>query len=218
MEKECKKCGLKKDLKYFRNKKDKNGKYYKYSYCIECEKEYKKQYAKEHKEYLKQKNKKYRTSNKEKIKLMQEKYKAEGYYKTYRANNIDKYKKYSQTYRQKRINNPISKLKTQVKDVVRNAFRRKGYAKNTKTSLLLGCDYNVFIKYLLETFKNNYGHEYDGKEEVHIDHIIPLATAKTKEDVIRLSYYTNLQLLKAKDNLKKGKRINYNIDYNSKEV
>ena len=45
---------------------------------------------------------------------------------------------------------------------------------------------------------------YDNKEKVHIDHIIPLATAKTEEDVIKLCHYTNLQLLKAKDNLKKG--------------
>lgn len=42
--------------------------------------------------------------------------------------------------------------------------------------------------------------------EWHIDHIKPLANAKTEVDVIRLSHYTNLQPLWAKDNMKKGAR------------
>jgi hypothetical protein len=36
-----------------------------------------------------------------------------------------------------------------------------------------------------------------------IDHIIPLLTAKTEEDVIRLSHYTNLQPLWTIDHKKK---------------
>ena len=40
----------------------------------------------------------------------------------------------------------------------------------------------------------------------HIDHIIPLATAKTEDEIIRLNHYTNLQPLWAIDNLKKGTR------------
>ncbi len=65
---------------------------------------------------------------------------------------------------------------------------------------------------LLETFKENYGYEWDGKEEVHIDHIIPLAIAETEEDVYELCYYENLQLLKAKDNLKKHDKLDYKIE------
>ena len=59
----------------------------------------------------------------------------------------------------------------------------------------------------MKTYKNSYGVEWNEKEKVHIDHIIPLATAKTEEEVIKLNHYTNLQLLKAKDNLKKGSKI-----------
>jgi hypothetical protein len=38
----------------------------------------------------------------------------------------------------------------------------------------------------------------------HIDHIIPLASAHTKEDVYRLWHYSNLRPLWAEDNWKKG--------------
>lgn len=38
----------------------------------------------------------------------------------------------------------------------------------------------------------------------HLDHIIPLASANTEEDIIKLNHYTNFQPLWAKDNLSKG--------------
>ena len=43
----------------------------------------------------------------------------------------------------------------------------------------------------------------------HIDHIIPLSTAITEEDVIRLCHYTNLQPLWAEDNLKKSNKLDW---------
>ena len=64
---------------------------------------------------------------------------------------------------------------------------------------------------MLQTYKNNYGYDWDGKEKIHIDHIIPLSTAKSEEDIIKLCHYTNLQLLKVKDNLEKSNRLDYKI-------
>ena len=44
-------------------------------------------------------------------------------------------------------------------------------------------------------------------KHIHIDHIIPLSSAKTEEEVYELCHYTNLQPLWAEDNLKKGSKI-----------
>ena len=45
------------------------------------------------------------------------------------------------------------------------------------------------------------------EEPLHIDHIIPLSSAKTEDELYKLCHYTNLQPLWAKDNMKKGKKI-----------
>ena len=47
----------------------------------------------------------------------------------------------------------------------------------------------------------------------HIDHIIPLATAKTEKQVLKLNNYKNLRPLWAEDNLKKKAKINKQLDF-----
>jgi hypothetical protein len=48
---------------------------------------------------------------------------------------------------------------------------------------------------------------WDNHGKWHIDHIIPLASAETEEDIYRLSHYTNLQPLWAEDNWRKNSKI-----------
>lgn len=210
----CTKCGMKKPLDDFKLKKDKNGKYYRYSYCKECDyilnKEYRKKYYLLNKEKIKKRHKEYNEKNKEKIKLYHIKYNKQ-YLKEWRKEHPDKVKRHIKNMNKKIEQNSLLKLKIQSRDAVRNAFRRKGFLKNTKTQKILGCNYTIFIKHLLETFKNNYNYKWDKKEKVNIDHIIPLSVAKSKKDVENLFYYTNLQLLKENDNWEKSNKLDFKI-------
>lgn len=113
--------------------------------------------------------------------------------------------------KKRREKDEIYKLKCQCRNMIRDSFKRKNLKKNKKTESIIGIELDKFSDYLKQTFKNNYGYNWDLKECVHIDHIIPLATANTEEEVIKLCHYTNLQLLKGKDNLQKGYKTDYTI-------
>jgi hypothetical protein len=81
------------------------------------------------------------------------------------------------------------------------AIKRNGFSKKSKTLVILGCSYENFKQYLESQFEpwmnwNNYG-LYNGEFSYgwDIDHIIPLSSAKTEEEIIRLNHYTNLRPL-----------------------
>ena len=133
--------------------------------------------------------------------------------KKYNNDNKEMLKsKNNERVKKRRKKDELYKIKENIKCLIRNSFRKKGYCKSSHTEKILGCNLNCLYNYLLQTFKNNYGYEWDKIEPVHIDHIIPLATAKTEDEVIKLCHYTNLQLLKAEDNLRKSDKLNWKLD------
>lgn len=235
----CNKCGIKKDISMFDFRKD-IGKYR--NTCKVCRKkmtneyywanreelrkkqrEYGKKYREENKEKLSKKGKEYYKTNKEKIKSRHKKNNAKRYIEK-REQILQYSKEYKETHKEQiraRMNSyekerkkkdPLFKLIKQVRTLLNGSFSNKGYKKNTKTEKILGINIDFFITYLLETYKSIYGVEWNGKEDVHIDHIIPLSTANSEEEIIKLCHYTNLQLLKAKDNLRKRDKLNWKLE------
>lgn len=213
----CIKCNKEKNAQEFRKRRNK---------CKECERIEAKEYRIKNKQIISEKAKKWREKNKERIKEYNKanryKYKGEptekrkeylkNYMKKWRIKNKEHIKEYKIESYYKNKDDTLYKFKIQIRNLIYICFKKKGYKKNTKTENILCCDYNTFIEHLLKTFKNNYGYEWNNKEPVHIDHIIPLSSAKTEEDVIKLCHYTNLQLLKEKDNLQKGNKIDWRLD------
>lgn len=224
----CRICGIEKLLTEY----NKSGKYYR-TECKECNKKIIKQWRKNNKQHIKEYSNKYHEENKELYKTCSKRYyennkeEINKRRKIYRNNNKDKIqehdKKYYQNNKEKvklrtkkyknirRKNDALYKLKCNIRGMIYTSFYKKDYVKKEKTEKILGCSIEYFIKYLLETYKNNYGCEWNGIEKVHIDHIIPLAIANTEEEVMKLCNYKNLQLLKAKDNLEKSDKINFAI-------
>lgn len=101
---------------------------------------------------------------------------------------------------------PVYRLKCQARNTIYQSFARTGNVKQTRCESITGLPIDDLILHLCGTYEKVYGVKWDGVDPVHIDHIIPLATAQSEDDVIRLCHYTNLQLLKAKDNLMKGSK------------
>lgn len=155
-----------------------------YKNNIEKEREYKKKYYYTHQEQIKAQDKIYYQRNKKTI---------------------------LQKQREKRKNDSKFKVKKQIRTMIWNSFNRNGHTKKKKSEKILGCSLDYFYNYLLQTFKENYGYEWDKIEPVHIDHIKPISLATTEEEVIKLCHYTNLQLLKAHDNLQKSNKVNWEL-------
>jgi hypothetical protein len=148
----------------------------------------------------------YKEVNKEKIKT----YNKELYRKTHpiklKETNLDKIKeanriKKNEYQKNRKKNNSLYKLSCNIRTYLSNTFKHNGYKKKTKTFDILGCSSVEFKQYLESKFEswmnwNNYG-KYNGTENYgwDIDHITPLKTAVTEEDVINLNHYTNLQPL-----------------------
>jgi hypothetical protein len=131
------------------------------------------------------------------------------YYKTDEYKEIKKQKEKDSNYKRwKRRweNDDVFAMKVRLRNLIRNSFRKQGYTKfNMKTESIVGMNYNNFKEYMESKFVN--GMSWTNRGEWHIDHIIPLSSATSQEEIIKLCHYTNLQPLWAKDNMSKGNKI-----------
>lgn len=125
------------------------------------------------------------------------------YKKNYRLTEQQKINKLKQT--KKRYNtDPLFKTSKLIRRMIAKSFKSGKYQKTyliESTENMLGCTFEYVKNYIEEKFEpwmswDNHG-KYNGKEKYgwDIDHIIPLSSAKTKEDLIKLFHYTNLQPL-----------------------
>lgn len=152
-------------------------------------KEYLKNWKENNKEYSIEYMQKWRKENKDYNK---------NYIKNWRENNKDYNSKY---HKNKMKNDLVYNLSIRIRNSIRKIFKENKMSKNLKTQEILGCSYEEFKSYLeskFETWMNwdNKG-KYNGKFNYgwDIDHIIPISSAKTEEEVIKLNHYTNLQPL-----------------------
>jgi len=118
-----------------------------------------------------------------------------------RESSLRRRKKITAYEEERKRRDPVFKLKKQIRNDIRAAFKRRGFNKSTTAENIIGCDIEYLQRYLCMTYSIRYGKEWDGVSPVHIDHIKPLANAVTENEVYELCHYTNLQLLRPEDNL-----------------
>ena len=226
MNKVCSKCGIEKIIDdFYKNTSYKDGYY---NHCKECiklknqnkkYKEYKINYYKENKEKIKEY---YDNLSDDRINKLKE------LKRNYYHNNKEKYshqknseynelnRKRRREYHKRKIqSDPIYKLKVSFVRRLNKSLRRNKFV-NSKSILFkeyIGCDFYFFKSYIESQFEywmnwDNYG-LYNGELNYgwDLDHIIPLSSAKTEDELYKLCHYENLQPLWAEDNLKKSNKI-----------
>ena len=161
----------------------------------------------------------YNSSHKEERKIYRDKWRIENkdhersYAKEYRKGKEEQKRHYNREYsRNRKASDPLFKLRCGLRTLLWQCFKTKGYKKGSKTSDILGTDYETVQQHLKDSFSRNYDVSWEMKEllapdlALHIDHIIPISSAKTESEVYELNHYTNLQYLTAFDNISKGAR------------
>jgi hypothetical protein len=123
----------------------------------------------------------------------------------WRKNNREKYNKKKRDYmKSRRESDPIFKFRGNISHLIRNSLTRKGFTKRSKAYQILGCSYMEFFDHIESKFQD--GMTWDNRNLWHIDHIIPVSSAKTEQELLNLNHYTNLQPLWALDNIKKSNK------------
>lgn len=184
--------------------------------------EYHKEYLKTNSEKLKENAKIYYLNNIEQYKLNSKNFRKLNpekriiYNKTYRDNHLEiarenekKWRKENPNYQANYVRNRCAvdnlfKLRRNISSSISESLKTYNYTKKSRTNLILGCSFEELKKHLESRFEDwmnweNYGNWNGIPSELNtawdIDHIIPLASAKTEERLLELNHYTNLQPL-----------------------
>ena len=213
----CSKCKEDKKVCEFGNSKSsKDGLLY---CCKKCNNERGKNYVKENyqktleqrrkwtaknPEWVYNRHKKWREENPEKVKEMRG---------NWLEKNPEKRKEYRKNYKprkqeqrkERRDNDSVFNLINRVRCRIWKYTKLMSITKKNKTFDIVGCT-PKFLKEHLETQFID-GMSLNNRSEWHIDHIIPLSSAKTEEELYKLCHYSNLQPLWAGDNLSKGTKV-----------
>jgi hypothetical protein len=222
--KKCSRCNIEYD--YYSFYKDKSSKDGLRSNCKECSKKYREETRDKQKEYREKnkeksreyfknriydvdRNKKYYIDNKNKIKEKSKEYYSNNkeskleYQKQYQQNNKEKRNKYLLERRQ---SDEMFRLITNIRNLINNSFYEMGYSKLSRTQEILGCSFDELKLYIERKFEpwmtwTNRG-IYNGELNSgwDIDHIIPLSSAESVDDLIKLNHHSNLQPLCSKTN------------------
>ena len=148
-----------------------------------------KNYRKNNPEKAKQSTKEYKARNKDKVKAYREKYKT-------RKNELQRIKK---------ANDPLFALSTKIRQTILKSLGRKTKG-GSKTEEILGCTYIEFKIYIESKFETWMTWEnrglYNGQLNYgwDLDHIIPLSSAKSEEEIKKLNHFSNFQPLCSKTN------------------
>lgn len=201
--KRCKICLVDKTLKEFHPCGVYKNKTYYRGECINCNRELQKttgkKYTQKYRKTEKYKQTKRKFCSTEKQKLKAKEYAQRPEVKARRSYlaNIRSKKRYK--------TDTLYKLKVTARVRLYEILTRYKYPKRGSIFYYLGCDIHTLKQHLEVQFKN--GMNWDNYGDWHVDHIIPLASAKTEEELIKLFHYTNLQPLWGKENLSKGNKL-----------
>jgi len=166
-----------------------------YKKWVSMNENYHKEWRLKNSEKVKQSRKSYEKKNKDKV---------NEYKRLKRSENLEDYR---EKERLKYENNSHLKLIRNYRTRVKNYIKFNKFSLNTGTYEIVGLTSTELKIYLESKFVDLMSWDNYGLSGWHVDHIIPLSSAKNDEELKTLCHYTNLQPLWWFDNLSKGCKI-----------
>lgn len=165
-----------------------------------------KKWAKDNPEKCAKISKKWRDANKEKLNAYAKKYQEE--------NKEDILERRRFNTRKKKSEDPIFKFCENVRSLINISFKKYiNSKKSKKTEEILGCTLEFFVSYILNLCSPYITLKDFSRYGYHLDHIIPISSAKSQKEVIKLNHYTNFQPLWWRDNIRKSNKISPNNEH-----
>lgn len=103
--------------------------------------------------------------------------------------------------KRRRASDPAYALRCRLRKTIQKTLGARGLRKRVETASIVGCSWEELRDHIESRFSS--GMTWDNRGQWHVDHIVPLALAKTEQDVIDLNHYSNLRPLWGEDNLRK---------------
>jgi hypothetical protein len=189
-------------LKYSRSEKGKQKKMEYEQKNLDRVLQTRKQWREKNSEMLKEYMSEYRKNNSEKVRER---------IKAWEKNNKEYVLTKKREWTKRTIeNNPIYNFSILVRRNISMSY--KFGKKPLKTEAILGCTITEFRNYIESKFKEGMTFENHGRNGWHLDHIIPLSTAESEDEILKLCHYTNFQPLWEKDNLRKSNKLDYEFN------
>jgi hypothetical protein len=187
----CKDCNNKRSSEYRKNNPEK---------ILELTRNW----TKKNPEWVYNRHKRYRLNNPDKVRQM---------HRDFLLKNPEKRKEYRENYKPRKReqrkerseNDVIYNLINRMRGRLRKYLKTLNITKKNRTFDIVGCTPQELKEHLEKQFVD--GMNWENRKEWHIDHIVPLSSAKTEEELYKLCHYSNLQPLWVEDNLKKSNKI-----------
>lgn len=110
----------------------------------------------------------------------------------------------------RRRTNLLYRLSVNIASAINQSLKLRKYHKKCRTMEVLGCTFDFFRKHIEAQFVEgmDWGmrgrHLIGGPRVWHVDHKIPLASAKTESELIALWHYSNLRPMWGRENISKS--------------
>lgn len=107
--------------------------------------------------------------------------------------------------RERRKTDPLYALREVCRTRIRHAFENRGMKRRSKIAATIGCTWEEFKAHIEKQFKP--GMTWENRCLWELDHIIPISSANTEEEIRKLSHFLNIQPLWKEENREKRDKM-----------